>query len=442
MEKILIIHHSVGKTDGVSLEIEKRRRILKEMGYIVLLVSGPVQEGADYILEGLALKSDGIDKEKLTGELFNIIKEEDPTHIFVHNILSLGRNIAAAECLLNVLDIFKKHVVSVNHDLYWERLDLMEKANEKTKELYEKYLLPNRSYIAHTVINSITQRNLFERKGINSTVISDVFDFDQPRWDLDEYNADLKKLLGIDENSLVILQATRIIPRKAIELTIDYAAELQKAVNANTQKDTKKRKVVILMPNYIESGEKTAAKYATKLETKAKKQDVEIIFGSKYFEAVRKQFNGQKLYSLWDAYAVADIIAYPSIIEGYGNQFLEALFARKPIVLFEYPVFTQDIKPKGYKYISLGNDFEMDKQGLVKIDTQTLTNAVHETLVWLQNPEQTSEYIEANYNIGKQNNSLETLRQHLKDVIAAYYSAVRQPSDKFSTLVIPISSTK
>ncbi len=40
---------------------------------------------------------------------------------------------------------------------------------------------------------------------------------------------------------------------------------------------------------------------------------------------------------------------------GFGNAFVEAVFAKKPIAVFEYPVFKADIKKEGYKTISFGD---------------------------------------------------------------------------------------
>ena len=39
-KKILIIHYRTGERDGVSLEIEKRRKVLTELGHEVKLLTG------------------------------------------------------------------------------------------------------------------------------------------------------------------------------------------------------------------------------------------------------------------------------------------------------------------------------------------------------------------------------------------------------------------
>ena len=52
-KNIAIVHYRVGKTDGVSLEIKKRKKVLEDMGYSVKLISGPVQVDADYVIDEL-----------------------------------------------------------------------------------------------------------------------------------------------------------------------------------------------------------------------------------------------------------------------------------------------------------------------------------------------------------------------------------------------------
>jgi glycosyltransferase involved in cell wall biosynthesis len=59
------------------------------------------------------------------------------------------------------------------------------------------------------------------------------------------------------------------------------------------------------------------------------------------------------MYSFWDVYAFADLVTYPSLWEGFGNQLLEAIGGQLPIVLFEYPVYRVDIAPLGFSVISL-----------------------------------------------------------------------------------------
>jgi mannosylglucosylglycerate synthase len=60
---------------------------------------------------------------------------------------------------------------------------------------------------------------------------------------------------------------------------------------------------------------------------------------------------GQKIYSIADAYSQAALVTYPSVIEGFGNAFLETIYYRRPIIMEAYEIFKCDIQPKGFKVI-------------------------------------------------------------------------------------------
>ena len=63
--------------------------------------------------------------------------------------------------------------------------------------------------------------------------------------------------------------------------------------------------------------------------------------------------DGRKIYSLQDIYPHADLVTYPSIVEGFGNAFLEAIYFRKPILVNNYSIYSFDIKPKGFDVIEM-----------------------------------------------------------------------------------------
>ncbi|MEN3009046.1 MAG: glycosyl transferase family 1, partial [Pseudothermotoga sp.] len=134
------------------------------------------------------------------------------------------------------------------------------------------------------------------------------------------------------------------------------------------------------------------------------------------FDMVRAErfLDKKKYYSLWDMYAVADAITYTSALEGWGNQLIEAVFSKKPLVVFEYPVFKSDIAPLGFDFISLGDEIHYDEnEGLYKIDQAKIEKAA-EKLKWLlSHPEELSKVVERNFQIGKKHLSLEKLQQYL-----------------------------
>jgi len=74
--KIGILHYRIGLTDGVSLEISKRKKVFEKMGYQVKLISGTKQIGADFIIPELEFDRQDILKIKGLREMqFYLIKE-------------------------------------------------------------------------------------------------------------------------------------------------------------------------------------------------------------------------------------------------------------------------------------------------------------------------------------------------------------------------------
>ena len=71
-------------------------------------------------------------------------------------------------------------------------------------------------------------------------------------------------------------------------------------------------------------------------------------------------------------YPHADLVTYPSDIEGFGNAFLEAICYRRPVFVNNYSIFEIDIKPKGFRVI----DFD----GFITDDTIRRVQTVSDTI--------------------------------------------------------------
>ena len=69
--------------------------------------------------------------------------------------------------------------------------------------------------------------------------------------------------------------------------------------------------------------------------------------------------------SLWDLYVHADFITYPSLYEGFGNAFLEAVYFKKPILINRYAIFVRDIEPKSFDLIVM--DGYLTKKNVQKV---------------------------------------------------------------------------
>jgi len=444
--KVGIVHYRVGKTDGVSLEIEKRKQVLEKMGCEVVLISGPVQHGADFILDELEFENPKIKEikensfayfekntitpEKLLRKINHIAHtiekkfldyfyKQEFDLLLIHNVFSLGLHLPAAQAFYNIARKTGIPIIATHHDYYWERERFKKPANNLIIRFLSKYIPPCLENVTHVCINSLAQNDLVEKRGIDSYVLPDVFDFEQSLWKKDSYNIDFYKRIGVKENDIIVLQATRIVERKGIELAIQFVKELninkhrligKKLYNGKIV--TKESDIVLVFAGYPEN---FALPYLQKLKMEITNTQIQARFIYDMIDAQRlyNKITGKKIYSLWDAYVFADIVTYPSLWEGWGNQFIEAIFAKKPIVVFEYPVFTVDIKKEGYSVISLGSIITGKKvQGLVQVSQEKLESACTQAIEILIS-KSTPKILENNFSLGQQYHGYHVLEKFL-----------------------------
>jgi len=443
-KKIAICHYRVGGTDGVSLEIAKRKQILEKHGCEVKLIAGNRSRGADFIIDELEwdngiipiIKENGFiyfrrkdlnEKEfiKKTHDICEIIERrlgaiylnEKFNCILIHNVFSFGGHIAAARAFTRWIKHYNIKAIATHHDFYWERREFNMPRSGYLRNYMKKYMPPNDPNIEHVVINTLAQQELKRRRGINSTVLPDIFNFNQPLWKKDDFNKDFLKQFGIKENDLIILQATRVIPRKGIEISIDFVKTLLQDIDLITWKKLYNGKlldsrsnIVLVLAGYAEDEKR---EYLFKLKTKAFDDHIHVKFISGHVKASRSFHQGIKTYSLWDAYVHADLVTFPSFWEGWGNQFIEAVFAKKPIVAFEYPVFKSDIKKEGYQVISLGDGpVTEDNDDLKKIPQKNIDQAAKVTINWLLDQD-LNKKLDQNFSLGKKYHDFKILENFL-----------------------------
>jgi glycosyltransferase involved in cell wall biosynthesis len=359
---------------------------------------------------------------KIEEGLKKILIENKIDLIVPNNILSIGRSIPTAMAFTNVIKELSIRCIGHHHDFYWERNNFSQPTCNFVRNVLEEYYPPKDDLISHVVINSIVQKELKVKRNLDSIIIPNVFDFDEKLWNVDDYNKDFREKLGIKDNDILMLQATRVTNRKAIELAIDVIREMQKEKNRkileeeklyNGQNFKEDSRIILVLVGMIE----TADDYVERLKTRAKKSNVELLFVNNLVEHSRCVKNNNKIYSLWDTYVFADIITYPSIQEGWGNQFLEGLFAKKPMLVFEYDVYKEDIKEKGFKVISLGDKYELDKYGLAKVEKKIIKRTAEECIKLLIDKDYREKMVEENFQLGREFFSHESLEEKLKMIV-------------------------
>ena len=158
--------------------------------------------------------------------------------------------------------------------------------------------------------------------------------------------------------------------------------------------------------------------YLERIKARVARAGIEALFIEDLVEARRQLRAGSKVYSLWDTYVFADLVTFPSLEEGWGNQFLEGARARQPVVVFEYPVFRADIKGAGFQVISLGGELQgRDDLGLARIPQEALEAAADHAVEMLTDPALRREAVETNSQIGRRHYSLEALDRYLAELI-------------------------
>jgi glycosyltransferase involved in cell wall biosynthesis len=321
--------------------------------------------------------------------------------LIVENALTIPIHIPLGLALSEVIAETMIPTIAHHHDFYWERDRFASNAVNDYLRMAFPPSLPN---IKHVVINSEAQEQLALRTGISSIIIPNVLDFENPpSVDVKRTKA-FREAIGLKTDDKMILQPTRIIRRKGIEQAIELVKEL---------KDTRFKLVIS-----HEAGDE-GFEYAEWLKEYALKNQVDLRMIS--LKILDPFYNGncQKNYSLWDIYPHADFITYPSLYEGFGNAFLEAIYFKKPLLINRYSTFIKDIEPRGFDLAVM--------DGFI---TQKTVQKVKEIL---ESRERRQQMVNNNYEIAWRHYSYSVLQDHLSATINGLFNE-RESMQRFNKL--------
>ena len=428
--KIALLHFRAGLMDGVSLEMEKWRKVLEKRGHQVVMVAGNRNPRVDVSIK--EIQFDEPINSALDKNIFDSLEDYTPSGlmnaveeraelirsklkgilrnfelVIVNNVWSLGIALPVGLGLYRCAREMKARFIGHHHDFWWERERLSNPTTREIREILESVFPPDLPNVQHVVINSMAREELVKRRGLEAMVVPNVMDFDSHFPVSEELNEAIRTRVNLKMGDLVFLQATRITPRKAVELAVDVVRAFKELAKGRVgmrlyNGRTFTGRVVLAFSGMCEDEE-----YRKRLYKYAESQGVEAIDLYRFVAEGGSDF--------FEIYSVADFVTYPSIVEGWGNQLLEALIARKPLVLFEYPVFLRDIKPSGLTYVSLGSSFEKE-EGLVKVDETTIGRAAEEILEILFDERRYSSIVERNFEIGREKFGFSTLEKILEDL--------------------------
>lgn len=312
MPTAALVSFRFGGADGVSVEAATWAWALGRLGFEVRTVAG--SGGADHLVTGL-----GIDDE--AGPSAAAVDEAlgGADVVVVENLLSLPLNPAASAAVAAALA--GRRAVLRHHDLAWQRPRFADTA----------WSVPDDPAWAHVTINDLSRRQLATR-GVASTTIRNAFDPEPALGD----RAGARRRLGLGDGDRLVLQPTRALPRKDVPAAVALAGALGATY-------------WLLGP--AEDG------YGPELDAVLARTRVPVLRGTA---------GG----TVADAYAAADVVAFPSTWEGFGNPVVESALHRRPLAIGNYPV-AAELATYGFRWFA-ADDAGALRRWLHRPDTELL----------------------------------------------------------------------
>lgn len=356
-ERIGFISTRFAGTDGVSLESAKWAEVLWQDKHISYWYGGvldrsagvsmcipevyfshPENEWINNRIWGHKHRTPEVTKrihdltEYIKGTIYDFVQEFDITLLIIQNALTIPMHLPLGVALTEYLAETMMPAIAHHHDFYWERSRFQVNS---VPDFLDMAFPPRDISLQHVVINQAAREELALRKGISSMLVPNVFNFEEHPDPTDDYSADIREEIGLEPDDKLILQPTRIVPRKGIE----NAIALVKRLNDS------RCKLVI-----SHAGGDEGSDYPEQMAELAQAEGVDLrFFGHRVGDRRHITGGGDKIYVLHDLYPHSDLVLYPSIYEGFGNALLEAFYFKVPIIVNRYPVWVRDIEPKGFQ---------------------------------------------------------------------------------------------
>lgn len=288
------------------MEAAKWAWALGRLGFEVRTVAGAGE--ADVVVPSLGIEAGG---PVAVADVERALVDADV--VVVENLCSLPLNPGAAAAVAGVLR--GRRAVLRHHDLPWQRARFVDHPSP-----------PDDPAWIHVTINDLSRAQLAER-GIGAVTVRNAFDPDPPPGD----RAATRAALGVGPDELLVVQPTRAIARKGIPLAVALAEGLR---------------AVYWLVGPTEEG------YDAEL--------ADILWRARV-RVVRGLPGGH----IADAYAAADVVAFPSEWEGFGNPVIESALYERPLALRRYPVAVE-LEQFGFRW------FDVDDPSVARAEPKLL----------------------------------------------------------------------
>lgn len=311
-----IVSYRLGGTDGVAIEAAKLQWALQELGFSVRRVAGELADGAradDVVLPSLRIDDDAPSPD--AGDVERALAGSDL--VVVENVCSLPLRVGVSRAVTTACGRVAAgggRVVLHHHDLPWQRRHL---------RALEAEFPPRIPGVLHLTINLRSRRELLARSYEPVATIHNHFDLDAPPGD----RATTRAQLGFEPDDIVLFQPARAIERKNVPGGVRFA----NALHQRLARAAANGRVRYWLTGPAEDG------YGPTLERVLGQCEVPVTLG--------------RAPSPADGYAACDVVLFPSTWEGFGNPVIESIAARRPLVVFPYPVLAE-IVASGLEFFS------------------------------------------------------------------------------------------
>ncbi len=446
--RLAIVSGKLGDVDGVSLEADKWIRVLRERGHEVYTISGKYSSVLADVPEDNQLTVDAIrfDSERqryyehqvfpylnstrplllssdqrnevveeleslgadVANHLFDIIKENSIDAIIAENTNAMPMTLLGGVAVHLLATEMRVATIFHHHDFWWERSRF---SRNSISGLLNRIMPPSDLALEHVVISSYAAHILSSIKRVSPFVIPNCEDFDSPPVP-DDYNQSFRAELGFRDDDILVVQPTRVVPRKRIEDSVSLLGKL--IVRYPEFRD----RIQYIISLY--QGDEPNVNYIEQIQEQAERVGVPLHLISDRVASVRGVDSaGRRLFTNRDVLVNADLVTYLPIWEGFGNALLEAVAARAPVVVTTYLVYKTDIMPSGIENVEIRDRY--DDAGDLVIP-ETALESIHYLLT---HPDYRQNLVEQNFQIAKTEFSLDVLRDRLNKVLAVYGDEMR-----------------
>lgn len=295
MPTCAFISFRLGASDGVSIVADSWIELFRAFGFDVVTVAG---EGpADRLVPGLALDAT---RPPAASEVHSVLADADL--VVVENLLTIPMNLAASRVV--AAELRGRPAILHHHDPPWQR--------ERYRDVDE--LPADDPSWRHVVINRLTEREFAERH-LHAVCIWNGFDARPLEGPGNEARRRrTRRLLQVGDDELLVAHPVRAIPRK----DVPAAVRLTEALGGT-----------YWLTGPAEEG------YGAELR--------------RVLEGARCGVVHRSVPDRRDLYAAADVVAFPSTWEGFGNPPIEASIHGRPVAIGPFPV-ARELLELGFRW--------------------------------------------------------------------------------------------